>query len=694
MTDAPLTVSSYVLTDDWFGAPYLDVDEWRTTIDGAYQYRFVHGGFADSDTRFTCYFPPAADWRGRMLFPVEGGLGGYEDTCETIQGFILDQLGIGFRLGAYVVESNAGHRGVELDARAGEDPSIYGYRAHAESARVSKFVAEQVYGRGPGTSLAYGGGGGGMRAQLCLENTDVFDGAMPYVGVAETMAPSTFEVPERQRFLRSATSTRFGTVLNVHRVLGDKLKAVIDATEPGGSGDPFAGLDTHQREELATLYRLGFATGCEALISEPVGATSAWSWLADGMVAEDPEYFRAFWCEPGYVGHDAPEALAPYLVQTKAVVTRVVTATELLAMATSIPGVGALAKFMVGMKGPDFPCGVVVDGHIEGHLIGASVRIASGAAAGRSLYVGGLADDVWYLDGAGENGTARLAGVVPGDELLVDNRDFLAYCYSYRHHAPPTGPGRPEVDGVLLYPQHPLPRSAALLGGPASGVFTGKLLLLPATHDASVWPSSAVALLERIAEVQGPDAPLRTRIRWMENAENLPGSFIPPKNGLAMTTRFIDYNPLVEQSLHDLAAWVEDGVAPSSTQFAFSDGRLRLAADAEVRGGIQPVVVATANGSSRAEVSVGEPVVLGVDAAVPAGAGAVVTVEWDVDGGGAFAHPIELSPAAQVRLTTTYVYDRPGTYFPSVRVLSHREGATDAKYRLIPNLGRCRVVVS
>lgn len=679
---AALRTDDYTVTDPAFGAPYVDVDEWRTTLDQAHRYRFVHGGFAGTDTRFACYFPPPEVWRGRMLFPVEGGLGGYENTCETIQGFILDQLGIGFRLGAYVVESNGGHVGVDLDASVGENPSIYGYRAHAESARVSKHLAAQIYGEPPRSSFAYGGGGGGMRAQLCLENTDVFDAAMPYVGVAATMDAATFEVPESERFLRSATFTTFGCVLNVHRLLGPLLAGVIDATEPGGSGDPFAGLDTHQREELASLYRLGFPRGSEVLISEPVGAVSAWAWMADEMVAEDPSYFRSFWTEPGYLGHDAPE-LAGAVVRATTKVKRVVTAAQLLERAADQPGIGALATFMVGMKGPDFPCAVEVEDPLRGYVTGATVTVGSGAASGRRLYVAGGVGGTWYVDGAGAAGTARLAGVEPGDELVVDNADFLAFCYSHRHHTP-SGSAPGVVDGRAVYPQHPLPRASALLGGPASGSFGGKLLLLPATNDSNVWPGTAVALLERIALVGSAD---RVRIRWMENAENLPGSFIPSGHGPAMTTRFIDYNPIVEQSLHDLAAWVEDGIAPDSTGFGYAGGRLELAPTAVARGGIQAVLRATADGCPRAEVPVGADVELDVAIEVPAGAGQVVGVVWDPEGTGAFDHPVKDG-------LLRHRYTRPGTYFPCVRVTTHRDGDPTATSRIIPNLARVRVVVA
>ena len=39
--------ASYHVTDSYFGAPYIDVDEWRDT---PLRYRHVHGGFADCDT--------------------------------------------------------------------------------------------------------------------------------------------------------------------------------------------------------------------------------------------------------------------------------------------------------------------------------------------------------------------------------------------------------------------------------------------------------------------------------------------------------------------------------------------------------------------------------------------------------------------------------------------------------------------
>jgi hypothetical protein len=54
--------------------------------------------------------------------------------------------------------------------------------------------------------------------------------------------------------------------------------------------------------------------------------------------------------------------------------------------------------------------------------------------------------------------------------------------------------------------------------------------------------------------------------------------------------------------------------------FDYANGRLVLPATAAERGGIQPVVTATANGAARADIKVGEDVEL------------VVTAETAVDG--------------------------------------------------------------
>jgi hypothetical protein len=49
--------------------------------------------------------------------------------------------------------------------------------------------------------------------------------------------------------------------------------------------------------------------------------------------------------------------------------------------------------------------------------------------------------------------------------------------------------------------------------------------------------------------------------------------------------------------------------------------------------------------------------------------------------------------AASVTLSTTHTFDRPGEYFVTGRVHSHREGDVAAASRRIPNVAQARVVV-
>src|ERR1700678_3047544 len=131
-------------------------------------------------------------------------------------------------LGGYMVESNMGHLGDVLDPKAGSEKTIYAFRAAAESARFSKYLAAQVYGQPPHHSYVWGGSGGGRRSPGCLEyGPDVWDGALPFMGGGETEEHG------------KASKTKggggnFPVLFNVQRLLGDKLLALVDAGCPRG----------------------------------------------------------------------------------------------------------------------------------------------------------------------------------------------------------------------------------------------------------------------------------------------------------------------------------------------------------------------------------------------------------------------------------------------------------------------------
>ena len=146
----------------------------------------------------------------------------------------------------------------------------------------------------------------------------------------------------------------------------------------------------------------------------------------------------------------------------------------------------------------------------------------------------------------------------------------------------------------------------------------------------------------------------------------------------------------------DLIDWVENGAEPSGTSYTFADGQVRLPPSAAERGGIQPVASATANGATRAEMKAGEPVTLTVTAAVPPGTGTIISVEWDFDGTGTYPsrHEGIDGTAAELTVSTTHAYQRPGTYFATARVTSHRTGDVHAERCRIETIAQARIAVS
>ncbi len=486
----------------------------------------------------------------------------------------------------------------------------------------------------------------------------------------------------------------------MQRLLRDKLEPVVDAMRPGGSGDPFAGLDSHEREELATLYRLGFPQGDEHMIAAPMGQIWLWSSIADQLVEQDPGYFEQFWTAPGYVGHDLPSAVQDDVIDLVTRVDRVVTVGELLQdpayAGPEFELIRNTALIMAATAGADLPFAVELRGLPGGYRLGAQLRLTGGDAAGRTLYCTGTAGDLLTADGHGEANLNRFRGVRPGDEIHVDNRRFLAFCYFHRHHLMDD----PQFDalrvgGMPVYPQHPVPLMSPLMGVSYTGHYEGKLLWIHHTHDSSLWPPQGIIYADAVRRAQGEEGARENfRLQWTENAEHVPPQFIPHAPARSCDTWLVDYFPIIEQGLADLIAWVEDGVAPSGTRFEYSQGQVALPSSAADRGGVQPVVAVTANGGVRTEVKPGDPVTLEVDAQAPPAGGTIISAEWDFDGTGAFPfrHEVEGTNTA-VRLSTTHVYDAPGTYFVTARVSAHRDGDVDTRYRRLTNVASARVVV-
>ncbi len=665
------------LADPMFLDPYVDVDEWR---DEPVRHRYVHGGFEGTECRFSLYFAEARRYQGRFFQPVQPVPGSEHGATE---GMTLGYIEFAVASGAYFVESNLGLR---RRALPGEDSTIAGFRASAAVATYSRVVAAEMYGDHRPFGYVFGGSGGAYRTMACIENTrGVWDGAVPYIHGTPMSMPSMFSVQA-----------------HAMRILMPKLAQIVDALEPGGSGDPYAGLDAEEREALAEATRMGFPLRAW-FDAERVALqyTTVWAGLFDWMVSWDPSYFDDFWTIPGYLGANPTDSLLQAKLQHKTKVVEPIMAPQARALGLPLP----LA--MTGQHIDDVPVAFRLEELPDADLAGAMLQFTTGGAAGHNVWISGLRDGI-VTTGIGQAQFDSLRGVAVGDDVLLDNTAYLAFQTSHRHQVPPAEyPGWDQfrAAGQPVYPQRPQllgPRYGrnGAGGGIQAGRFDGKMIVVQCLLDEIAYPQQAAWYHRRVQGLLRDRIDDSYRVWFVDHAMH-GGPMMRPDETTrpARNTRIISYRGVLEQALRDLAAWVEQGVAPpASTAYELVDGQIVVASSANERSGIQPVVTLAANGGTRAEVAAGETVEFAALVEVPPGAGTIVAAGFDFEGTGEFADDVPFDNEATSYTSTTFrsshEFGAPGTYFPSLRVVSHRQGEPDNPFGRVENLGRVRVVVT
>jgi hypothetical protein len=293
-----------------------------------------------------------------------------------------------------------------------------------------------------------------------------------------------------------------------------------------------------------------------------------------------------------------------------------------------------------------------------------------------------------------------LKAIKAGDEVVIDNSDFLAMQYYHRYQVPTPdfyvwdqfrGP-----DGKPLYPQRPKLIGAMMTGAGSvqSGKFKGKMILLESMMDQDAFPWQADWYRSKVKAALGDHLDDNFRVWITERA--IHGDVETQED----PTRTVSYVGVLQQALRDVSAWVEKGIAPPpSTTYKVVDGQIVVPVTAAERKGIQPVVHVTANGGVRASVSVDQTVTFSAVVEVPPGTGKIVAAEWDFEGEKTFPVKQQIDASnltvsgTQVNLTITHKFSKSGTYFPALRATSQRGGDALTPYGRIFNLGRVRVVV-
>ena len=631
--------------------PYVDIDQPGSITDPTtgitVSYRYVHGGFTGTNAKFAFYFPAASQYKGRF-FETTYPTVGVENATPDCASVGTSACSVVFALsnGAYVVSSN----------NAGGVPAggaLAAYRANAAAAKYSRTIAAQVYGTSARPrGYLYGASGGAYQTVGAMENTSgVWDGAVPMV----------FGVPNAIPSFQTSQALAL-------RVLANKLPQIADAMEPGGSGNPYAGLNAEQRGVLKEVTKLGFPLrGWWQYATLNGGAFLA---VAPVVRILDPTYVTDFWTAPGYEGSEPSVAAAR------------------IQFNTTVINVNGNSITLAAAPPAD--------------VVNADLVITSGALNGQSTQIASVSGNTVQV--------TNNPGITVGTSVRVDNSWLLALEYYQRHQVPtPDEYGWNQYrapNGTPLEPQRSLLTgpilAASTAGSVANGHFNGKMIMLGSTMDVQAYPWSEDWYRKQALAAQGNQLNNNFRLWFMDNADHGPEGPAATTNPLA-PSHIVAYTGEMEQALLDIDAWVNHGTRPpASTHYTVTkDDAIQVAATAGQRKGLQPVLnlsVRKASGgpasTGRIDIAAGKPVTFSLQASVPPGAGKVVKVDWNFKGvGNSTAQSTLTHPAPSVQMSATFTYFKKGTYFPYVIVSSQRNGNGSTPFTLVQNLIRIRVVV-
>ncbi len=696
--------------DPRFQHPVIDRDEWRERyLPGGvtFPFRYLHGYFEGTDVKFSFCYPPAERYENRFQQYLSPFPGPDEEVASLGHTGTEDRIGFALSCGAYYVETNMGSRSQFGGKRDGK----LTWQSSAAAAEFSRVKAMEIYETAQRPyGYVYGGSGGGYKTMACIENTRAWDGAAPYVIGSPVSLPNTITMHvQGQRVLRNA----FGKIL--------------DALDAGGTGDPYARLDQDEADMLRELTRMGFPPLAWYMEAKGVVDPGSLPVLLPGMKQADPAYFIDFWTRPGYEGSDPASTSFRDRICFR---TRVksVHKSDKTGERTAEDGLNgvddAYKKQMVSGKGAYLELEELPEGN-DLYLEGLYMTFQSGSAANATLLMGKM---MRYPDGTGGIVTIgdcygmsdldeTLNRVKPGDEILLDNSDYIAIQSYYRHQVPADLSFHAwdqfrNPDGTPKAPQRPpFPVPFTGVDVPQDGDIQGKVINIQALMDESTCPWCADWWRKKIIETRGTDEDHRTYFmeRCMHGDVSAIGNYM-----------VVNYVGALRQALIDLSAWVEKGIKPPErTAYTLGgDGQIHPEQDVSRRFGIQAIPTLRANGQKCAHVKAGECVRFTVDIEVPRDAGDVTEILFARQEKELTARDTDVNGAARLMLgeemwdmslafekgvrdgihtahaETVACYDEPGVYFATVRIATQRQGDRSAVFTQVLNLDRARVVVS
>ncbi|MFA9376377.1 MAG: hypothetical protein ACERKZ_06430 [Lachnotalea sp.] len=678
-----------VKKDPEFQNSYIDMDEWRDRVlpDGSKaKFRYVHGGVEKKGLKFVFCMPEKEKYTGRFFHYLSPFPGPDEEVASLERTGVDDRIGFALMHGAYYVESNMGSTAMF----GPKSDNTLVWKASAAAAEISRDVAEEMYQAGRPYGYVYGGSGGGYKSLACIENTNAWDGAAPFVIGSPVSLPNTITLhAQGQRCLRHV----FGKI--------------VDALEPGGSGNMYEGLTNDEAVMLKEITQMGFPP--KAWFIEASGKIDDGSLpvLTPGVKMSDPTYFTEFWEVPGYMGADLNSNARRDRLQFDGVVKSV-----------HVPGQKKEESAIDGRNGVDDAwqkqladgAGAWIELEEVPHgddlyLKGVNITFSSGETVGKTLLLDKIEGNrltIGMCFGMDDLNSV-IASIQPGDKIHLDNSDYIAIQSYYRHQVPSDLSFHAwdqfrNSDGTPSLPQR-----ANIMGYGFTGTGTvqdgniqGKVILTQSLMDESTCPWCGDWYRKKVIETKGNEDDFR--IYYMEHC--LHGDI-----SILQNNHIVNYLGVLYQVLLDLSDWVERGIQPlHSTAYELKEGQIYPEEDIVSRKGIQPKVTLLANARECAHVKLGEEITFTVNAEVPEGAGKVTAVDYSFEDHAEI--PCENAFPVSGSITETYngaaygatsqikyAYSQPGTFFTSVRVMSNRQGSLNNPTTQVLNLARVRVIV-
>lgn len=690
--------------DPRYSKPFIDVDEMRERDmpDGSkVPFRYVHGGFQDTDAKFVFCFPEKENFKGRFYQYLCPFPGPDEEVASLARSGEDDTIAFCLANGAYFIETN-----MESASMFGGHPNPHRlWQSSAAAAEYSRQVAQEYYGCGRPYGYVFGGSGGGYKTIACIENTNAWDGACPFVIGSPYSLPNTITLHVQGM-----------------RTLRHVMGKIVDALDAGGSGDMYEGLTEDEAKMLKEITLMGFPP--QSWFMEAAGRWDDGSLpvLMPGIRQQDPQYFKDFWEKPGFLGTEPGSNAIRDRLQFKSRVVSVHLPGEKLTETEEYSnGVDtAWKKALVDGNGAWIELEEVPQGE-DLYLKGVNIGFETGAAVGKNILLGDIKNNCITIGMCyGMDDMEQvLKSIQPGDVLTLDNSDYIAVQSYYRHQVPPDASFHAwdqfrKEDGTPAIPQRDNIMGPGFCGTGTvqEGTIQGKVILTQSLMDESTCPWCGDWYRSTVRKYKGDEDDFR--IYYYDRCLHGDVSSLE-------TDMIVNYLGGLKQALLDISDWVERGIEPrQSSVYEMEGGCVHIAKTAKERKGLQPVVALTANGEICAHVKVGESVTLTAVAEVPEGAGKVTELQFSFtdpmfgtyaqnDQGGDYMEFLSQGRSERVEgelktyvteeglnagtATVTTSYDKPGTYFATAFVKSQRDGNKDEVFTQVKNLARVRVVV-